>query len=80
MRASVSTCFPAANAAQVISQCRLGQVPMQTASICGSAIAARQSGYTLGIPNSWATFWDDAGVRLATPTNSTPLSARNPGI
>ena len=32
IRASVNTCLPASSAAQVISQCRFGQVPMQTAS------------------------------------------------
>ena len=80
IRASHNTCFPAASAAQVTSQCRFGHVPIMMASIAGSATRACQFGNCRGIPNSAATFEVDSGVRLMTPTISTPATARKPGM
>ena len=42
IRASVRTCLPAPRAAQVISQCKLGQVPIMTASTASSATRSCQ--------------------------------------
>ena len=42
MRASVRTCLPASNAANVTGQCRYGQVPMTMALVSGSATACSQ--------------------------------------
>ncbi len=80
IRASVRTCFPAARAAQVTSQCMYGQVPIMTASTSGEWTSDCQSGKTLGMPNSWATRALDCGERFTTPTTSTPSIARNPGM
>ena len=80
MRASHSTCLPASRAARVISQWRLGHVPMQIASVSLARTSSCQESYTRGMPNSRATRSDDSRLRLATLTISTPGMALSPGM
>ena len=79
MRASHMTCLPACSAAQVISQCMYGHVPITTASMSSAAISSRQSSYTCGIVMASATRCEDSRLRLQTLTTSTPSMARSPG-
>jgi hypothetical protein len=57
-----------------------GQVPIQTASTFGSATTLRQSAAARAMPNSFATFSEEARLRLHTTDSSTPSMARKPGM
>src|SRR5579864_117731 len=80
MRASVRTCLPACNAANVMGQCKYGHVPITTASIFGSPTRSCQRPWVRGMPNSLTTARVDSGRRLHTATISTPAMARKPGM
>src|SRR5262245_301831 len=80
MRASQRTCLPASRAASVISQWRLGHVPMQMASVSLARTRSGHESYTREMPNSRATRSDDSRLRLATLTMSIPGMALSPGM
>src|SRR5262245_45972955 len=79
IRASTSTCLPAASALRVIGQCRYGHVPITTASSSGSATRSAQRAYVLGMLNSRAAASVDSRRRLHTAAISTPSHALSPG-
>ena len=80
IRASQRTCLPAWSAATETGACMLGHVPTTTASMPGSDTNSGQSSKIPGIPWASATRADESRERFATPTISTPSTARNPGM